>query len=424
MAEAIIMPRQGQSVESCIITQWDKKEGDHVEAGDILFSYETDKASFDEEAKVSGTLLKILAQEGDDVPVLEYVAVIGDPGEDISEFLKKEEAPASEAAPSASVQDTPQIPESPVPSGSSVDGDRLKISPRAKALAEEQGIDASQAAATGPNGRIIERDVRSLIASGATISSGQKPESVSPAAVPHAASAEQGAFTDTKISNVRKVIAKAMHRSLSEMAQLTMTASFDATDILAYRKRLKADAEELGLANITLNDVVLFAVSRVLPDYPDLNAQYLEEEGVIRVFSHVHLGMAVDTPRGLLVPTVSGADQMSLNGIAARAKDLAKQAQAGSISPDLLSGASFSVTNLGAFGVESFTPVINPPQVAILGVNTIETRVRDIDGTAVPYPSMGLSLTIDHRAVDGAPAARFLQALCKALTNFTVLLAK
>ena len=213
-----------------------------------------------------------------------------------------------------------------------------------------------------------------------------------------------------------------MHESLSNMAQLTHNFSFDATQMLALRKQLKAHAEEMGLANITLNDIVLFAVSRVLMNHKDLNAQFLDDK--MLVFENVNLGMAVDTPRGLLVPVIRNANKLSLNEIAVQAKKLAKAAQEGSINPDDLNGGTFTVSNLGSFGVESFTPVINPPQTGILGVDTIQTKVRVVDGEIQAYQSMGISLTYDHRALDGAPASRFAQELCKTLENITVLLAK
>lgn len=410
------MPRQGQSVESCIITEWLKKEGDEIAPGDVLFSYETDKASFEEEAKTGGTLLKILAQEGDDVPCLDNVAVIGAPGEDISAFLTAESTAAEEAVPAQTPTKTPDA--EPEITGSAYAGERLKASPRAKMLASEQNLDVSQAVPTGPHGRIIERDVRDLIAGGTRPATEAQPAAVSPAC----AAADTGEYEDVKLSNVRRVIARNMHASLQNMAQLTNTASFDAAAVMAYRKAVKKEGETLGLGNITLNDIVMYAVSRVLPEHPDLNAHYLDD--TMRLFRHVNLGMAVDTPRGLLVPTIFAADTLSLNELSAQAKDLAQQAQAGTISPDLLAGATFTISNLGSFGTESFTPVINPPQTGILGVNTIETRVRNVDGTAVPYQAMALSLTYDHRAVDGAPAARFLQALCRALANFPLLLAK
>jgi pyruvate dehydrogenase E2 component (dihydrolipoamide acetyltransferase) len=234
--------------------------------------------------------------------------------------------------------------------------------------------------------------------------------------------APKAAYTDVKLSAVRKVIAKSMHASLSEMAQLTHQSSFDATAILDYRERVKANMEQLNLPNITLNDIVLFAISRTLKNHPDLNAHFLGDS--MRRFHSVNLGMAVDTERGLLVPTLFGADSLSLKDIALKTKELASAAQSGKISPDLLTGGTFTVSNLGALGIEMFTPVINPPQTAILGVCSIVYRQKKVGTEFVTYPAMGLSLTYDHRAVDGAPASRFLKDLCTSLEAFDILLAK
>ena len=239
-----------------------------------------------------------------------------------------------------------------------------------------------------------------------------------------AASTPDAEYEDVKLPNIRRVIAKSMHASLSNMAQLTLNASFDASEIMSYRASLKANGEKLGMNNITLNDMVLFAVAKTLLGHRDLNANYLDDKDVMRYFSHVNLGVAVDTPRGLLVPTVFRADTLSLNELAAQTKSVIKDAQAGTINPDLLRGASFTVTNLGSLGIESFTPVINPPQTGILGVDTITRRVKIVDGKDVFYNAMGLSLTFDHRALDGAPAAKFLKELCANLENFNLLLAK
>ncbi|NLE66408.1 MAG: 2-oxo acid dehydrogenase subunit E2 [Lentisphaerae bacterium] len=417
MASAVIMPRQGQSVESCIITKWYKKVGEEVKEGDLLFSYETDKASFDEEAKVSGTLLAILAEEGDDVPVLQNVCVIGKPGEDVSAFTAQGAQAGEPAKEKAAAAPMAQAA-APAVTGQVQADERARISPRARNAAQNMNIDYTQAAPTGPNGRIIERDIAALAKSGAAKM--EKTAAPAAAAMPAAPSGEE--FTDVPHSNVRRMIAKAMHASLSNMAQLTHSSSFDATDILAFRKRIKENAEALSLENITLNDIVIYAVSRVLRNHPALNAHYDDDK--LRVFKNVHIGMAVDTPRGLLVPTLFNANLLSLNEIARQTKIIAKEAQEGKISPDLLTGASFTISNLGALGIEHFTPVINPPQTGILGVNNIQTRVRMEGGEMKPYQAMGLSLTYDHRALDGAPASRFLQELCSTLERFSVLLAR
>lgn len=417
MATGVIMPRQGQSVESCIITKWHFAEGDAVKEGDVLFEYETDKSAFEEEAKVSGTILKILCEEDDDVPCLDVVCVIGEEGEDISEFLS--EGIEEKEAEAEEVKKEVQTAVKAETTGSA---DRKKVSPRARMMARQQGLDLDRAEPTGPDGRIIERDVMELAKKGYKLSRVQeeKPVEAAPQTVqPVQTEAE---YEDIPHSNVRKVIARSMHSSLSQMAQLTFNRSFDCTEIMNYRKSLKASMESMGLVNITFNDIIMYAVSRTLKDHPSFNAHYDDEK--LRVFKKVHLGMAVDTPRGLLVPTIFGADDMSLNDISVRSKELGKMAQEGRISPDLLSGATFTVSNLGSMGIESFTPIVNPPQTAILGVCTLEDKIKVVDGNVVPYKAMNLSLTCDHRAVDGADAARLLRDLCTNLENFTALLAR
>ena len=414
------MPRQGQSVESCIITKWHFSEGDSVNEGDVLFEYETDKSAFEEESQVSGKILRILCEEDDDVPCLDVVCVIGEEGEDISEFIEDEkESSADKAETAAEVKKEEEIPTAAETTGKS---DERKVSPRARMIASQRSLDLSRANPTGPDGRIIERDVMELARKGYVIGAVEEKPLEEPAPAAAAAAVEEAEYEDIPHSNVRKVIAKSMHQSLSNMAQLTFNRSFDCTEIINDRNSLKASADALGLANITFNDIVMYAVSRTLKDYPRFNAHYDDEK--LRVFKHVHLGMAVDTPRGLLVPTIFNADEMSLNEISLKSKELGAQASEGRISPDLLTGATFTVSNLGALGIESFTPIVNPPQTAILGVNTLEDRIRVVDGEVVPYKAMNLSLTCDHRAVDGADAARILKDLCTSLENFSALLAR
>ena len=440
MATVVIMPRQGQSVESCVITSFNKKVGDTVEKGEVLFSYETDKSSFDETSPESGKILAIFREEGDDVPCLENVLVIGNDGEDFSAFIPKdsEEAPAADAPAAPTEESKPAEAAAPAPEAAPTSTQGIgSISPRARLLAEKTHADLLKAVPTGPNGRIIERDVQKLVDMGLTVSPAAKDgytsavegsgisgkvvlgdlaAPVAPAAEATAApAAPVAAYEDVKLPNIRKVIAKSMHASLSTMAQLTLNTSFDAT-------KLMAGAEKLGLANITLNDMVLFAVSRVILNHKDLNAHYLDD--TMRYFNNVNLGIAVDTDRGLMVPTVFAAEKLTLNQLSKAAKSVITDAQSGNINPDLLKGASFTITNLGSLGIESFTPVINPPQTGILGVGTITKRIKEVNGEDVTYPAMGLSLTFDHRALDGAPAAKFLKELCTALENFDILLTK
>ena len=404
-ARAVIMPKAGITVESCIIGEWLKQVGDQVKIGDVLFTYETDKASFECESTEDGELLAIFFEEGDEVPCLENVCAVGPKGEP-TDCLKPGAAPVvvEEAAPVAAAA---PAAEAAAPAAQIVPG--APVSPRAAKLAKAAGVDASLAVGTGPEGRIIERDVQKLIDQGV------------PAAKTVAA-CDGPAYEDVKFSGIRRAISKSMTTSLSTMAQLTHTTSFDATAILNYRKALKAAGDEY--AGITLGDIILYAVSRTVLNHPDLNANMLDDNS-IRLFKHVNLGVAVDTPRGLMVPTIFNADQMSLLEISKAVKQLAAECREGNISPDKLSGGSFTVSNLGNLGVESFTPVINPPQTGILGVCGTVDRVRKAaDGSITVYPAMGLSLTYDHRAVDGTPAARFQKELCQNLENFTTLLAK
>ncbi len=448
MAAGVLMPKAGITVESCIITKWYKQVGDKVKVGDLLFNYETDKATFDCESTEEGEILEIFFNEGDDVPCMINVCAVGNPGDDVASLRPvTDDAPAAPAAEPAKAETAATAPAAAAtaPAATAQDLGDIKISPRAKALADDKNIDVRAAVPTGPRGRIIERDVRTLIASGAAatgaafdaVKNGAAGSfagtgiggrvSVADLATAPAAAAETAApaveFEDVKFTGIRKAIAKSMTTSLATIPQLTHNSSFNASEIMSFRNKVKANAEKLGLANITLNDMVLYAVSRVLLNYPNLNANMIEENS-IRIFKDVHLGLAVDTERGLMVPTIRFANRKSLTEIAAEAKALAKQCQDGSISPDLLSGATFTISNLGSIGIESFTPVINPPQTGILGVDNITTRVKEVNGEIKTYPAMGLSLTYDHRAVDGAPASRFLRDVGVALENFSVFLSK
>ena len=417
MANAVIMPKAGITVESCIIGTWEKKVGDSVKVGDILFTYETDKASFECESTEEGTLLEIFYQDGDEVPCLVNVCAIGNPGEDCSALRPGDVAAAEEPQEAPKEEKAPQAvaPQAAPQAAVKAAGESAAVSPRARKLAERAGVDASLATPTGPNGRIIERDVRNLMDNPALAQAvAEKPQAASQAI--------EAEYEDVKFSGIRRAISKSMHTSLSTMAQLTHNTSFDATAILAYRKLLKATEGECS--GITLGDIVLYAVSRTLLNHPDLNAHMLDDNN-IRLFKHVHLGVAVDTPRGLMVPTIFNADQKSLLEISKEVKELAAACREGNISPDKLSGGTFTVSNLGNMGVESFTPVINPPQTGILGVcGTVDRVKKGKDGEIKIYPAMGLSLTYDHRAVDGTPAAKFQKELGYNLENFTMLLAK
>lgn len=421
MATPIILPRQGQSVESCIITKWHKQPGDAVAVGDLLFSYETDKSTFDEESSVSGTFLGAFFETGDDVPCLYNVCVIGEPGEDIAPFRPAGDEP-NETPAEATKRQMAAVQQAVPTVAANASGDPRFASPRARATAARIHVDIAMATPTGPNGRIIERDVLAIDRFAAVEGDAQR--DTARGADECVASTEEAAFTDVPIAGVRKVVARNMMASLQNSAQLTHHTSFDASEVLDWRAKLKHNRDDMDLPKISINDVVLYAVARTLKAHAELNAHYLGDQGVIRQFASVHLGMAVDTERGLLVPTIRNADRLSLAEIAREAKRLAKAAKSGALTPEEMAGATFTISNLGSFGIEMFTPVLNPPQVGILGVCAITQRMRENDDEMVFYPAMGLSLTYDHCAIDGAPASRFLRDLVRNLENFSLLLAK
>jgi pyruvate dehydrogenase E2 component (dihydrolipoamide acetyltransferase) len=457
MAIAVVMPKQGQTVESCLIVGWKKAVGDQVAAGEILTEVETDKALVEVESPVAGTILALFFEAGDDVPVLTNIAAIGQPGEDISSLWPagaKDKVITPPAPAAAEPVSQAKVPETaPVPVVEAATQAAVGISPRARNLARQKGLAAASLAGSGPAGRIIERDVqaalvqkpvmtplaKTMVAQGGfnLPAHGSGPrgrimaDDLQAAASPVAASVPivtAGAAVETEeevrtilVKGIRKVIATRMLNSLQTTAQLTLNASADARAILAYRKRLKESTEGLGLRQVTINDLLLLAVSRILPQFPDLNATFSED--AIAQYKNVHLGLAVDTPRGLMVPVIRRANTLSLKEIAQEAKRLAAACLDSTISADEMNGGTFTVTNLGSFGIESFTPVLNVPQVAILGVGNVNLKPVELDGEVQFIPHLGLSLTINHQVVDGAPAARFLQALAQGLAQIELLLA-
>ncbi len=434
MAEAVIMPRQGQSVESCIFSEWFVKKGEKVSKGDLLFAYETDKAAFEQEAPAEGILLATFAEGGDEIPVLQTIAVIGEEGESIDEFLPGGKAPEETTIKETAKEPKPEVVQTAEAKASSENG-KTKISPRARKLAEKVKIIYEGTLGSGPEGRIIERDIQSLVESQPKAT----PLAKSISQKEHVALPSKGSgyggkvlaadvrqapsvtladdYTDKKISNIRKIIAENMYESLANTAQLTLHTSADARKMLATRKVLKGKMAEGYMYNITINDMVSYATIRALIDNPEINIHFMGDS--IRSFRNVHLGFAVDNPRGLIVPTVKGANHLTIEGLSSTMKELAESCQKGSIDPEALKGATFTMTNLGGFGIEMFTPVLNPPQAGILGVNTITHQPAQLeDGTLGFIPKIGLSLTFDHRALDGAPAARFLQTVVKEIENF------
>lgn len=447
MATPVMMPRQGQSVETCILVSWTKKPGDKVTKGEILYSYETDKAAFDEAAPADGILLDVFFREGDEVPVLTNIAVIGEEGEPIDEFKpgadtadKKDEAPKTEKAETPDKPEpSAQQQEKAAPAPSDVTAGEIKASPRARKMAGEAGISLHGIQGSGPGGRIIERDLveqypdlhkltrlaqkvseeKGLYATEPGTGVGNRSLDTELSEAPQAP-VESGDKM-VPLSNIRKIIAQNMLASLQNSAQLTHHISADARKLLKLRKHFKAEYEHGGTYNVTINDLVCYAVIRALEAKPEINAHFLGDR--MRYIKNVHLGIAVDTPRGLMVPTVRKANLLNIYGLSAELKDAAEACKTGKIDPELLKSesASFTISNLGAYGIEMFTPVLNLPQCGILGVNTITTRPGDAgDGIVGLIPYIGLSLTYDHRALDGAPASAFLKEVKDQIENLTI----
>ena len=443
----VFMPKNGQSVESCIVSEFKVKVGDTVKAGDVLFSYETDKASFDEEAKVDGTVLAIFWNDGDEIPVLQNVMVIGKPGDSFAEFDPKASAapaaaPAATATPAAAPAATPAATPAAAPAAAVVAG--APVSPRARKLAEEKGVNTAAIAGTGPHGRIIERDVIAAAAAQGPLTGLAKAKMAEGGLVAgpgtglagtvkgsdlkvwkanHTEIAGEGEeFEVKKMSNMRKIIAKSMYNSLQNSAQLTHMLGADARKVQAIRKKAKKALEEGKIdVNITINDLVCYAVIKALLKFPNVNSHCLGD--AMRLFRNVNRDIAVDTERGLMVPAVKNANDLNIIGLSKNLKKVAEDCKKGSISPDLLSSeaASFTVSNLGGFGVEYFTPIINVPQSAILGVGTIVARPKDLgNGVYAFVPYMGLSLTYDHRAIDGGEATKFLKQVAVEIENLEV----
>ncbi|MDR2530812.1 MAG: 2-oxo acid dehydrogenase subunit E2 [Oscillospiraceae bacterium] len=414
MAKPILMPQIGVSDETAILAEWHVAVGDSVEVGQLLFTLETDKSTFEVAADQACTVLAFLCEQGDEVAVASPVCVVGDRGEsfDASEFTAASPPESPGSAASAPERTAEARAETPLTAGGSA-ADKASVSPRAKATAAKLGLDPSLATPTGAEGRIIERDVLAIDTH--AVRSTAKPNAPEVTALKPADS-QAAEFTDVPHSRIRRTIAKNMLHSTQSIPQLTHHHSFDATALLALRAKCKC-ASDARVSGVTIGDLVLYAVSRTLKAHANLNSNYYDD--YLRVFGSVNLGVAVDTPRGLMVPTIFGASELSAAEISAQLKTLAAECRSGSVDPSKLGGASFTVSNLGAYGVESFTPVINPPQSAILGVCATVNRVRT-DGSV--YPAMGLSLTYDHRAVDGAPASMFLRDLCANLENIETLM--
>jgi pyruvate dehydrogenase E2 component (dihydrolipoamide acetyltransferase) len=415
MAHAILMPRPGQMTEECTVILWRKQPGDTVHRGDVLFEIETDKSTMEVEAFDEGVLLAIVAPEGATVPVNTVCAWVGEPGEAIPE------APASQApvsvdgvAPMAATAPPQPLAAAPVAATAAAPGgERLRISPRAARAAAEAGIDPRRIAGSGPGGRITERDV--LAASGTTTPGSAAPAPAEPAPTPLAtaplpAAPGDGEEPPRPLTRMRRVIAERLTLSATTIPTFTVTAAVDVTGLQALRRDLNATGIDLSVT-----DYVLSAVAQALVELPDVNAR---TDGVsVWPRRRVHLGLAVSLPAGLVVPVIRDAQDRSIHGLHAEAERLVRGARDGRLSPDELTGSTFTVSNLGMFGVDEFTAIINPGESGILAVGGAQpTPVALGDGIAI-RSIMKLTLTADHRQVDGELGARFVNAVRRRLED-------
>ena len=447
MAKEVILPKLGQTMEEGTIVEWYKQEGDEVKRGEILFTVESDKATLESESPTRGVLRKILVPAGASVPVLTPVGVITRTAdEDISQYQ-----PQAPQAPGAAAQ--PEAPQAEAPQPEALEGEtaalggRIFASPRAKMRARELGVSLRSISGTGPNGRIVEKDVLTYVESlpkatpmarkkaadlgidlAAVAGTGiggkitqedveaahRAPQAVAaapaPVPIPTPVKLPPAAVAATApLSGLRGIIADRMATSAHTTAAVTLVTEVDATAFVEVRTQLKAQVtEEWGFAP-GYNDLLALMVARALRELPYMNVRL--SGNVIERLTQVNLGMAVDVERGLLVPVIHNADQMGLREFGARFRELVGRAREGKSLPDELTGGTFTITNLGMFEVDAFTPVINLPEAAILGVGRIQPKPVVREGEVVVRQMVTLSLTFDHRLVDGAPAARFLQRI-------------
>jgi pyruvate dehydrogenase E2 component (dihydrolipoamide acetyltransferase) len=375
MATAIIMPKFGQMTEESTILEWFKREGDAVAKGDTLFTVETDKSVMEVESFEAGTLLKIAVLAGASVPVQSVVGYLGAPGDELPQ------APTPEATP----QPTKQTPAALVPATAT--SLPLRISPRAAALARNNAVDVSAIKGSGPQGRIVEKDVRDHLA------------------------ARGAPRREEPMSKMRQIIAQRLAQSMATAPHFYVTVEVDMTELIAHRARLVPGARP------SLTDYVALAAVATLTEFPDLNSS--TDGSTIRRNDRVHLGLAVALEQGLVVPVIRDADTLSFAALALRSAELISQARAGALTPDQMSGSTFTISNMGMLDVENFTAIINPGESAILAISSAIKKPVVRDDQVTIRAMMKLTLSSDHRLIDGATAARFLNALKRKLEDVT-----
>lgn len=424
MAEIIRMPRLSDTMEEGNIVSWQKSVGDKVEPGDILAEVETDKATMDLESFNEGTLLHIGVKEGP-VPVDGVIAIIGENGEDISEILKqienedqqkpeekteskeespKAESPKPEARKESSQVQTAQAP-TPAPASDSSDDGRVKASPLARKIAQESGLDISRIQGSGENGRIIKRDVDEAIEKGIPA---QAPQTGS---LSYTQYADESVYGDKPLSQMRKVIARRLGESKFTAPHFYLTMELNMDKTIEARKALNDNVE----VRISFNDIIVKACAAALRKHPEINASWHDDR--ISYHRDINIGVAVAIDEGLMVPVVRNADMKSLSMIKNEVKELAGRAKDRKLSPEEMSGNTFTISNLGMFDIDEFTAIINPPDACILAVGSIVAKPIVVDGEIKIGNMMKVTLSCDHRIVDGAKGAVFLQTLKSYLEN-------
>lgn len=433
MATLFVMPRLGMTMEEGTIVKWFKKEGEPVAAGEVFLEVMTDKVNMEVEAPASGVLRKIIAPEGAVIPVNQPVAIIAEADEDISTLATGSPAVSPPSDHSGGELTPPEpadrsaVSESPSAPGS------IKASPAALHAAREAGINLADVPGTGPGGRIIREDVQEFLKVRATplakriaAEAGLPLEGTAGSGVSgritrqdvaRALSAESG-LAGARVANsnepkripltgIRKVVAERMSQSAQTAPHVTLTTEAVVDGLVTLRSQLLPEIEKSAGVRLTYTDIMVKAVAKALTEFPEINATL--REGYIELLPQVNIGLAVAVDDGLMVPVIRDANYLSLSDISQAARDLAERARTRRLKPDELSGGTFTISNLGMYEIDAFTPIINPPETAILGVGRIREKPVVVDGQVVVRPTMWLSLSFDHRVVDGAPAARFLK---------------
>ena len=413
MAYEVLMPQLGLTMEEGTVSQWIKHEGDEVKTGDVIVEITTDKLTNEVASEHDGVLLKIVAQEGEDIPVKGLLAYIGQPGEAVGDAPA---APAAAAAPAAEAAPAAVAAPAAAPAPVAANGKRIRISPLARKTAAKMGVDYSGIAGTGPSGRIVVKDIL------AAAEAQKNAPAAAPAAVAAPAKKEapkaglelMEGDTVVKLTGMRKVVAERMLASHTEIPPVTQNIKVDVTELMKFRKMLLAETGK----KYSVNDLVLKAIAKCLTQHPEILVSFDEANHQIIQRKHVNIGMAVALDAGLITPVIRDADKMGLDTLSATAKDLAARAKENKLTADEYKGSTITVSNLGMFGIETFTPIINQPDSVIVGVCAIEDELQmDDEGKLSKHQVMRLSVTLDHRTLDGAVVAKFEMDLRDILQN-------